>query len=706
MYNEEQYIYHMFQEHFIRNKKENIVLYGTGVHTGKLLDKLKGRQIKGLMDVKRTGEILWGYKVFSYEEVKDIPNVCIVIIARDAVLHTVYRRIEVFSRENNIPVYDVRGNLLTVKNIQIEEEECFLLDSSELLKKIEAADCITFDIFDTLLTRKLLVPQDVFRYIDGINPIQGLVFSKERKRAEESIRDKNNPTIYEIFECLQNNTGISNEERERLLALEIKTEKTILCRREAVCQILEEARACGKKIYLISDMYLTGRILEKILKEYRIEGYDGLFVSCDYSQGKQEGLFQRVREEVKYDGSTRILHIGDSFFSDICAAKEAGYDTFQIYSPREMFERSMYSRFLPEPETLEEELVLGKFVSMAYNNPFGEYKENGKLVFRDMCRIVELLVAPVILKYMCFLLRTVIMNRNDYMIFPSRDGYLLRKLYDRIIETGVLDVKLPESIYFYTSRRAVLTASVYTERDVLNILSIDDTRSMEDMLKVRFGITVGRNEFKMDGKKLSPRLIKRLLRICQEERKNYQEYIMNTGIARYQRPAFADFIAVGTIQSAVEKLAGREMQGIYFWKRKSEEERYEKLYVDSLYQSTGDFDMDANIYRFYYFLENILSSPDPSLISISQEGKPYFYEEKREKKDIELLSRIHESIGNYVGDMIEFLPNILDCRASVRLYDGILGLLSKECSEFKEEELFHMNNIDEFMGRSVTSMNR
>ena len=148
MYNEEQYIYHMFQEHFIRNKKENIVLYGTGVHTGKLLDKLKGRQIKGLMDVKRTGEILWGYKVFSYEEVKDIPNVCIVIIARDAVLHTVYRRIEVFSRENNIPVYDVRGNLLTVKNIQIEEEECFLLDSSELLKKIEAADCITFDIFD------------------------------------------------------------------------------------------------------------------------------------------------------------------------------------------------------------------------------------------------------------------------------------------------------------------------------------------------------------------------------------------------------------------------------------------------------------------------------------------------------------------------------------------------------------------------------
>ena len=238
-----------------------------------------------------------------------------------------------FRSENNIPVYDVRGNLLTVKNIQIEEEECFLLDSSELLKKIEAADCITFDIFDTLLTRKLLVPQDVFRYIDGINPIQGLVFSKERKRAEESIRDKNNPTIYEIFECLQNNTGISNEERERLLALEIKTEKTILCRREAVCQILEEARACGKKIYLISDMYLTGRILEKILKEYRIEGYDGLFVSCDYSQGKQEGLFQRVREEVKYDGSTRILHIGDSFFSDICAAKEAGYDTFQIYSP-------------------------------------------------------------------------------------------------------------------------------------------------------------------------------------------------------------------------------------------------------------------------------------------------------------------------------------------------------------------------------------
>lgn len=92
-------------------------------------------------------------------------------------------------------------------------------------------------------------------------------------------------------------------------------------------------------------------------------------------------------------------------------------------------------------------------------------------------------------------------------------------------------------------------------------------------------------------------------------------------------------------------------------------------------------------------------------MSVTQEGKLCFYRDKRDKKAIDRLRGIHSSIRNYVRDMADFFPGIAGCTASVKMYDSILGLLSEEGSEF-DEEIFHMNNEDEFMGRVVTSMNR
>lgn len=703
MYNEEQYIYETFKENFIQNKKGNIVLYGTGIHTAKLLEKLRKGLVKGLMDVKRTGETLWGYQVLAYEDVRKISNVCIVIIARDAVLNTVYRRIEGFCKEYSIPVYDIHGRALTLRQTRTEVQECFLLKSKELLEKIEQAEYVTFDIFDTLLTRKILSPQEVFRYIDTLNPISGLIFSEERKKAEAYIQYVKNPTIYDIYHCLQKFTGISKQEQERLLTLEIETENNMLCRRESMCKILDYIRKQGKKVYLISDMYFTGDIIEMILKSHQITGYDGLYVSCDYLVGKQEGLFQIVKADLCLDESARILHIGDNTFADIFAASESGYDTYQIFSPREMYERSMYSMVIPEPQSIEEELALGKFVSLAYNNPFGKYKENGKLILESAEQVAELFIAPVIWKYMLFLLQKIFEKQIDFVIFPSRDGYLLQKLYDIMKDTE--QKFYPESVYLYTSRRAALIASAYTEKDINDILSINDTRELKDMIKARFGINV-EVEWKEDERYTSQNMLEYLLKICREEREIYKKYIVSSGILEHHLPGIIDFIAVGTVQSALEKITDKKMQGIYFWKRRSSEERYEKLCVDSLYQPAGDFDMSANIYRYYYLLENILSSSEPSFRSLSQEGKPCFYKEEREKKDIEILGKIHNSIENYVRDIGSIMPEADGLTDSISIYDAILGLLSKEYSEFDEETIFHMKNVDEFMGRVVTNMNR
>ena len=65
MNSEDQYIYEQFQKNFIKDSIKNIVIYGTGIHTQILLENLAENTVAGLMDAKRTGEVLWNHKVCS-----------------------------------------------------------------------------------------------------------------------------------------------------------------------------------------------------------------------------------------------------------------------------------------------------------------------------------------------------------------------------------------------------------------------------------------------------------------------------------------------------------------------------------------------------------------------------------------------------------------------------------------------------------------
>ena len=116
MYIETQYILDQFNINFIEKMSGPIILYGTGLNTQRLLERADNDRIMGLMDDKKTGQVLWGKKVLAYEEVAEIKDVIIVIIARNAVINVIYRRIESFCKENKISVYDIQGkNLICIE---------------------------------------------------------------------------------------------------------------------------------------------------------------------------------------------------------------------------------------------------------------------------------------------------------------------------------------------------------------------------------------------------------------------------------------------------------------------------------------------------------------------------------------------------------------------------------------------------------------
>lgn len=709
MYIEEEYIYNQFVQNFIQDKSAPIVLYGTGLNTKKLLERLPKEnrsRVAGLMDAKRTGEELWGSRVLSYDEVALIENCVIVIIARNAVIHVIYDRIKDFCRDHHIAVYDVNGNKLE-EGTQGIEHPCFSQKESELRGLIEQYDMVSFDIFDTLLARKIQRPRDIFEVIDSRLEEQTYCFSGERIEAEDSFPGGYHPNFHEIYEKMQNKLGLSADETENLKQLEIAVEKQFLTPRHKMCEILQWAAKIGKRVYLVSDMYWTREMLEELLTEFGISGYENIWVSCEYRKSKQAGLYERYKEETEGKGPGRYLHIGDNLYSDILAAQSAGIDAYQIYSVQEKLERSIYAKCLSHVHSLEENIAVSVFAETAFNDPFRMTDGTGKLKIADTAEMTRLCIAPVICKYVLWLIQKVTADGCDFVIFPSRDGFLIEKMYQRLAEHA-LEQKLPEGKYVYTSRRSSLIAAAEKEEDIREIVGFIFVEDTAELFRKRFGIELPESA-KRAGKtaqEIAGDMMEELLCICKTESKNYRKYLQQFSLSEKKKIAFMDFLAMGTVQEALERILGRTLEGYYFLRRSGTKEKLQKLQCQSLYPMAGDFQMDENIYRFYYFLEAIITSYEPTFWGIDEQGEKIFYKEKRDVLTMNILKDIHEAILTQWESFLELLPNIRESRAGVELYDCMLGFFSSEYTDIDTGEIEKLINIDEFMGKKVADLNR
>ncbi len=115
---------------------------------------------------------MFGKPFISIEEALEKETAAIIIVARATNVSVIYRRISSFCEKENIPAYDILGN----RQVSVSEnEECALpekyakISSIDVKRKIRAADVVSFDIFDTLLVRKVLYPPGCV-FSDGESP--------------------------------------------------------------------------------------------------------------------------------------------------------------------------------------------------------------------------------------------------------------------------------------------------------------------------------------------------------------------------------------------------------------------------------------------------------------------------------------------------------------------------------------------------------
>lgn len=640
-----------FKENFEKHKNKRIVIYGLSYGTKLIVENFPDFNICGLMDGYRTDGSIYEKKILSYQEVIALQIDMIIIVARPNITELIRNRIAAFCKKNSIVLFSADGKKLNIKMNKLDNE--YFSISRELLQnKIDTYDIISFDVFDTLLMRKTLQPKDIFSLVEvramKEKNIQ-CAFEKNRILAEQNLLASFIPNYLQIYNELQFITGISDDEKEYLMDLELRIESQMLIPRKEMVRVFDYAKSRNKKIYLISDMYLSSNWIGNQLKKAGIIGYDELMIFNEYSTSKGQNLFNVFIHKVK---DKKILHIGDSEAFDIMAAQRNGIDNFRILSAYDMLQISVYKEVLYEIVDLTGRLQVGYFISRIFNSPFALFESDGKGRVKTGRDIGYIYMAPIITDFLLWLANKIKDKKSARVLFSARDGYLIDKLYGILRKKESL-IKLPEGLYFLTSRILCISASLFNEDDILWSMNNTFSGSPEELLKKRYFLTEGEIEYFDPNKysSISQYILahkKAILSKSAEIREKYMEYISGLGLNGDDDLIFFDFVSTGTCQLCLSRLLNADLKGYYFYRFNTMDIAKQKLLIEAPYTSEGILAANSLL------LECILTSFVPTVKGFDSSGKPVYLEERRTEEELCYIKEVQDGIVEYFEDFIKY----------------------------------------------------
>ncbi|MCM1568367.1 MAG: hypothetical protein NC081_02840 [Roseburia sp.] len=637
-------------EHF-RDKK--VALYGLSTETERVLPELGNYfHIIGLLDGFREEGEIYGLPILPLSAVLRQQAALIIVVARPGSCRVIAKRIGEVCRESGIALFDIRG-----KNLLEESRVCYdfsLLPGytrGELLQKIAQADVVSFDLFDTLVMRRVLFPTDIYELVDialrnrGVS-IKG--FSKLRLESEKELAVSGAPTLEEIYQHMLKKLDDVNIAASELAELEWQTDCKTILPRTAVCEVFCEIVEAGKRVYIVSDTYYTSPQLNRLLERAGVKGYKGILASCEYGTGKVQQLFGQLKESI---GASSCLHIGDDITADVEGAARAGIDSFRLYSGSDLLDAVGYLGLSEHMNALTDRLKIGFFVSELFNNPFQFETEQKRIGISDTYDIGFLVCAPIISDFVLWFHRQVKRYGIQNIWFGARDGYLLQKLYQELEPDARTE-------YFLTSRTAAIRAGIYDKRDILYVDGMKFSGGLEENLKARFGL---------EAREISDRDIayeeagllkyeKSILESSAVWREGYQAYLDTLEISD-DVIAFFDFVAKGTTQLYVQKLVKQPVKGLYFLQLEPGFMHDKGLDIEAFYKKEET--QKSSIYDDYYILETILTAPHPSIYGFADGGKPVYAKETRSEGDKRCFLGVQNGILDYFRLYLELVPKDL-----------------------------------------------
>ncbi len=290
----------------------------------------------------------------------------------------------------------------------------------EAVKRLLQYDVISFDIFDTLLLRPFSEPSDLFYFIGaqlGLLDIKRIRMEQEEaaRRLCERARGNREADLAQIWAQMEQAMGIPAEQG---MKLELSLEKTFCYANPFLLQVFEKLRERGKRIVAISDMYLPSAFLAELLREKGFAGIEAVYVSCEHGCGKGDGgLFRIVKAGLP--AGAKLVHVGDNPVSDVKMAEKNGFHT--LYYPNV---NQMALCFRPYD--------MSPVIGGAYRGIVDNHLYAGLCAYSREYEYGFVYGGLFVLGYCGFIHRYCLSHQVGKILFLSRDGDILKQVYERV----------------------------------------------------------------------------------------------------------------------------------------------------------------------------------------------------------------------------------------------------------------------------------
>ncbi len=660
----------IYQEIFKNYQDTPLIIYGTGIIAARIINALKQtHNLYAVMDGKKRQGEFEGLKICDWKDIEDKEKLVLVIAALSNNYRTIFQRIKQECKKRRILIVGAYGEIISAKSWANFDQDAFLdylkLDINQAKDAISVHDYISFDIFDTLIMRQVYEPKDIFSILEGKFIEDGVTitnFSSIRYRAGFQ---KN--TIYEIYEKIQEETGISDELKNRMLYDEISLEKELIIVREDVKVLFDYAKSLGKRVYLISDMYFSKKILADILSLNGINGWDEIYVSCDYNKRKEEGLYQVYLDDLGEVNPSNCLHFGDNNKNDNSVPRRKGIHVFPLKSARELLGISSLDDMHELTNNQNGRLLIGAIIARLFNSPFSLSLQGGIPIIRRWITVgaayFSILLIIYIQELISFLNSHLI---NGKILFAARDGYLFEKVY-RSIRRWEKYRKLPQGVYLIISRKIAL-GLCENEAELNSFLEHYYVLKNHDVKQ-----WMQENNFSQNKAK------KRKVIYC--------DYLKKIGVSIDEVNIFFEVFSMGTAQHFLKDCFKKDLLGYYLIRYFDHKDITEK--IESVYTVDDEFQKNYPVVPSFRLFEWCFSSPYPSACEIKESGQIVY--DSNERTNEEMAAMLDMQNG---AEMVALLY-LKYCRNDEELDKGILfniySHLYESVYEGETKNIFNQN---------------
>lgn len=574
----------------------------------------------------------------------------------------------VFNEDNNSYQLDYAH-----KNIEQYNE----WNADLMFQALNHYDIITFDIFDTLITRKIYHPDDVFALIGNELEREGIMKSKKyfklRKKAELNVRKEKNfvgdCNIHEIYENFSKISKLNKTETNDIKNREIKMELEMAIPRKDVLEVYNKLLENNKQIILISDMYLTKDIIEEMLHKCGYYNYFDILLSSETGYRKDNGTMWDYFFS-KYNNSL-CIHVGDNEESDIHSLIKREKNQFYIIQGKKLAEVSNYNLKTKDDINVHDSVLLGLLYNKIYfNSPFALHHKFSKSIIHNLKDYGYAVLGPIFLQFFIWFFNNI--GQDETLLFLAREGYFLQKFYNYFKE------KFPnsklhniENLYFIASRRALTVPNIQNTKDIRNILNSNYSGTIRELMFYKLGV-IANNKLENitinlpQDSNLVMRKIKQyipeILENAKKEKENYMKYIeQNIPDYKNKNLSVVDLGYSGTIQFELTKLLKQKVSGYYFVVSNNLKPISQGCKVYSCFNEVKyDDSFNKNpISKYSLLLESFLTAPQGQLINFDENAIPNYLLENNKESSMKKLSKIYKGIIELFDDLYKIFGSEL-----------------------------------------------